>query len=291
MGEQMNSSTFEELYDSFQSTENRFYYPKNSERNVSKLNSNEGMSEKLDHLMHSDTLILVIGLLVMILLGLIIRGLCLRLSRDNNRKKLMREGLKQIAAHMDVVTRSMSDDLELPNSPRTVLRTYSGRKSDPESDSAHSKDKDACLREIALSNCLRDGIVEKEKEVRDLSASLEKLNSLESIQLGDENKTRAGDSKAFITNRSDGQNDTSCSTSVSNFSRNSSFTSDKKILVRNPSLQDIAFGNSLVFECEKKKEEERCKKEILVKRDSLREIAFCNSLNHKMTKSQSDDLT
>jgi len=284
MGEQTISSTFEELHDLFQSTENQLDFLNTLQRNVSNIDSHEGMSEKLDHLMHSDTIILVIGLLVMILLGLIIRSLCLRLSRDNNRKKLMREGLKQIAAHMDFVTRSMSDDLELPNSPRTVLRTYSGRKSETESDCPYSKEKEASLREIYLSNRLRDGIVEEKKEVRDLSAELGNQRSLENLNLEDDNKTRFGDSNAFNIKRSDDDIDTSCSTSMSNFSRHSSFSSEKKMLVRNPSLQDIAFGNSLVYECEKKKEEERCKKDILVKRDSLREIAFCNSLNHKMQK-------
>merc|ERR1711955_90892 len=93
-----------------------------------KTNVHDGMSEKLDNLMHSDTMVLVIGLLVMILLGLIFRSMCLRFSRDNSRKKLMREGLKQIAAHMDVVTRSMSNNLEVPDSPRTVMRTYSGMR-------------------------------------------------------------------------------------------------------------------------------------------------------------------
>merc|ERR1719347_1068367 len=234
--------------------------------------------------MHSDTLILVIGLLVMILLGLIIRSLCLRLSRDNNRKKLMREGLKQIAAHMDFVTRSMSDDLELPNSPRTVLRTYSGRKSETESDCPYSKEKEASLRELYISNRLRDGIVEEKKEVRDLSAELGNQRGLENLNLEDDNKTRFGDSNAFNIKRSDDDIDTSCSTSIRNSSFSSSFSSQNKVLVRNPSLQDIAFGNSLVYECEKKKEEERCKKDILVKRDRLREIAFCNSLNHKMQK-------
>jgi len=80
-----------------------------------------GMGEKLDHLMHSDTMILVVGMLAMIVIALLIRSLCLRLSKDNSRKQLMREGIKQIAGHMDLVTRSMSNDLELPNSPKKVI--------------------------------------------------------------------------------------------------------------------------------------------------------------------------
>merc|ERR1719323_1616627 len=50
---------------------------------------------------------------------------CMKLTSCNQRKERMRGGLKQLADHMHHVTRSMSNDLELPNSPKTVIRTYS----------------------------------------------------------------------------------------------------------------------------------------------------------------------
>ena len=108
-------------------------------------NTDGAMDEKLVDLMHSDTMILVGGLLSMIMLGLVFRSLCLRLSRDNSRKKLVRESLKQIAAHMDMVTKSMSNDLELPNSPKTVIRTYSGRGRLEETEPDYSKEKSDSL--------------------------------------------------------------------------------------------------------------------------------------------------
>lgn len=87
--------------------------------------SDHDMSYKMDHLMHSDTMILMVGLIAMILVGLIFRSLCLRLTSKNNRKELMRGGLKQMAKNMDHVTRAMSNDLDMPDSPRAVIRTYS----------------------------------------------------------------------------------------------------------------------------------------------------------------------
>jgi len=80
---------------------------------------------KMHHLMHSDTIIVVVSLVVMIVVGLAFRSLCMKLTSVNQRKQRMRGGLKQIAEHMNYVTRSMSNDLELPDSPRAVIRTYS----------------------------------------------------------------------------------------------------------------------------------------------------------------------
>jgi len=87
--------------------------------------SEDDAATKMHHLMHSDTLIVVVSLVVMIILGLVFRSLCLKLSSVNQRKERMRGGLKQIAEHMNYVTKSMSNDLELPDSPRAVIRTYS----------------------------------------------------------------------------------------------------------------------------------------------------------------------
>jgi len=88
--------------------------------------SSDGEKEsKMHHLMHSDTLIVVLSLVVMIVLALVFRSLCMKLASINQRKERMRGGLKQMAESMNYVTRSMSNDLELPNCPKAVLRTYS----------------------------------------------------------------------------------------------------------------------------------------------------------------------
>jgi len=71
----------------------------------------EDASTKMMHLMHSDTMTVVIALIVMICVGLLFRSLCLRLTRDKTRKERIRGGLKALADHM--------------NSPRAVMRTYS----------------------------------------------------------------------------------------------------------------------------------------------------------------------
>jgi len=85
----------------------------------------EDASTRMEHLMHSDTIIVVIALIVMIVLGLIFRSLCMRLTRKNVQKDRVRGGLRAMAEHMNVVTRSMSNDLEVPDSPKAVMRTYS----------------------------------------------------------------------------------------------------------------------------------------------------------------------
>jgi len=87
--------------------------------------SYDDMPTKIHHLMYSDTLIVVISLIIMIIVGLVFRTLCTKLTSCNQRKERVRGGLKALADHMNHVTRSMSDDLELPDSPKTVIRTYS----------------------------------------------------------------------------------------------------------------------------------------------------------------------
>ena len=67
--------------------------------------SEDDAATKMHHLMHSDTLIVVVSLVVMIILGLVFRSLCLKLSSVNQRKERMRGGLKQIAEHMNYVTK------------------------------------------------------------------------------------------------------------------------------------------------------------------------------------------
>merc|ERR1719312_865671 len=61
----------------------------------------------------------------MIMVGLVFRSLCMKLTSINQRKERVRGGLKQIAESMNYVTRSMSNDLYVLNSPRSVIRTYS----------------------------------------------------------------------------------------------------------------------------------------------------------------------
>merc|ERR1712002_1083929 len=87
--------------------------------------SEDDAATKMHHLMHSDTIIVVFSLLVMIMVGLVFRSLCMKLTSINQRKERVRGGLKQIAESMNYVTRSMSADLYIPDSPRSVIRTYS----------------------------------------------------------------------------------------------------------------------------------------------------------------------
>lgn len=85
----------------------------------------ESIKTQLEKLIHSDTLILILALFVMIIVALIFRSLCLKLTVIQERKKKMRGGIRQIATHMDLVTKSMSNDLFIPDSPQSVIRTYS----------------------------------------------------------------------------------------------------------------------------------------------------------------------
>merc|ERR1719400_120742 len=87
--------------------------------------SEDDAATKMHYLMHSDTIIVVFSLVVMIMVGLVFRSLCMKLTSINQRKERVRGGLKQIAESMNYVTRSMSADLYIPDSPRSVIRTYS----------------------------------------------------------------------------------------------------------------------------------------------------------------------
>lgn len=89
------------------------------------VNDEDSPSDKMYHLMHSDTILVIVALILMIVVGLVFRKLCMRLSKGKDRKKLVRVGLKGIADQMHNVTRSMSNELETPDSPRAVMRTYS----------------------------------------------------------------------------------------------------------------------------------------------------------------------
>merc|ERR1712203_1065648 len=85
-------------------------YLKEHEHEKHDMYEGEDASTKMIHLMHSDTMTVVIALIVMICVGLLFRSLCLRLTRDKTRKERIRGGLKALADHMNSVTRSMSND-------------------------------------------------------------------------------------------------------------------------------------------------------------------------------------
>jgi hypothetical protein len=138
--------------------------------------SEYNMADKMDKLINSDTMILVVGLAGMILLGLVFRSLCLRLSSKNSRKELMRGGLKQMAAHMDHVTRAMTNDLELPDSPKAVIRTYSnygGEAHVHEKEDVHNREKRDSLRVQAFTNSLKQEMERRVKEEKGLSVTLD----------------------------------------------------------------------------------------------------------------------
>ena len=66
----------------------------------------EGEKEaKMKKFMHSDTIIVILSLLFMIVLGLVFRSLMNKLTRMKQRKAKMRGGLKQMAESMHHVTR------------------------------------------------------------------------------------------------------------------------------------------------------------------------------------------
>jgi len=118
----------------------------------------EDASTKMMHLMHSDTMTVVIALIVMICVGLLFRSLCLRLTRDKTRKERIRGGLKALADHMNSVTRSMSNDPN-PDSPRAVMRTYSsygrakpGAPMEVEAEISTHKGKYPTVRTISREN-------------------------------------------------------------------------------------------------------------------------------------------
>merc|ERR1712013_485797 len=128
--------------------------------------SEDDAATKMHHLMHSDTIIVVFSLVVMIMVGLVFRSLCMKLTSINQRKERVRGGLKQIAESMNYVTRSMSNDLEVLDSPRSVIRTYSNynrRRTDEQSSpsSARRGEEDTDdLRVVAINN----NITKKERE-------------------------------------------------------------------------------------------------------------------------------
>merc|ERR1719342_1236664 len=79
----------------------------------------------------------------------------------NQRKERVRGGLKQIAESMNYVTRSMSNDLYVLDSPRSVIRTYSNynRRRTDEETRRGEEDTDN-LRVVAINN----KITKKERE-------------------------------------------------------------------------------------------------------------------------------
>jgi len=92
---------------------------------------NDNASSKMVNLLHSDTFLVVMSLFAMIILGLVFRSLCIKLTSVKDRKKRMRKGLKGLATHMEQVTRAMSNDLVVPDSPKVVMRTYSNYNRGP----------------------------------------------------------------------------------------------------------------------------------------------------------------
>merc|ERR1719466_361761 len=128
--------------------------------------SEDDAATKMHHLMHSDTIIVVFSLVVMIMVGLVFRSLCMKLTSINQRKERVRGGLKQIAESMDYVTRSMSNDLYIADSPRSVIRTYSNynrRGTDQQtspSPSRRGEENADNMRVVAINN----NLTKREKE-------------------------------------------------------------------------------------------------------------------------------
>ena len=60
---------------------------------------------KMNNFMHSDTIIVIVSLVFMIVLGLAFRSLMNKLTRMKQRKAKMRGGLRHIAESMNHVTR------------------------------------------------------------------------------------------------------------------------------------------------------------------------------------------
>jgi len=117
--------------------------------------SEDDAATKMHHLMHSDTIIVVFSLVVMIMVGLVFRSLCMKLTSINQRKERVRGGLKQIAESMNYVTRSMSNDLYIPDSPRSVIRTYSNyNRRGTDEQTAPSQENTDNLRVVAINNNL-----------------------------------------------------------------------------------------------------------------------------------------
>merc|ERR550539_528768 len=122
--------------------------------------------------MYSDTLIVVISLIMMIIVGLVFRTCCLKLTKQRVTKQRVRGGLRQLADHMNHVTRSMSNDLESPDSPKSVIRTYSNAarregsvRQHPHQDNARS------LRVLAINNNYKVGETGQEIEMSDIQVA------------------------------------------------------------------------------------------------------------------------
>lgn len=72
---------------------------------------NDVVTENHDGLLlHSDTIILVTSMVVMILLGLVLYQVMAYLTKINNRRTMYQDGLRQIGEQMHVVTRTMSTE-------------------------------------------------------------------------------------------------------------------------------------------------------------------------------------
>merc|ERR550532_564663 len=113
--------------------------------------------------MYSDTLIVVISLIIMIIVGLVFRTCCLKLS-----KQRVRGGLRQLADHMNHVTKSMSNDLESPDSPKSVIRTYSNAAR-REGSVRHHPAQARSLRMLAINNNCKEA--EQEMEMSDIQVA------------------------------------------------------------------------------------------------------------------------
>merc|ERR1719150_2306401 len=123
--------------------------------------------------MYSDTLIVVISLIIMIIVGLVFRTCCLKLTKQRVSKQRMRGGLRQLADHMNHVTRSMSNDLESPDSPKSVIRTYSnaarreGSVRQPHQDSRSLR----VLAILAINNNYKGAEAGQEIEMSDIQVA------------------------------------------------------------------------------------------------------------------------
>merc|ERR1719479_176112 len=121
--------------------------------------------------MYSDTLIVVISLIIMIIVGLVFRTCCLKLAKQRVSKQRVRGGLRQLADHMNHVTRSMSNDLESPDSPKSVIRTYSNAARREGSVRQHDRDNSRSLRVLAINNNYKAGEAGEEMELSDIQVA------------------------------------------------------------------------------------------------------------------------
>ena len=103
-------------------------------------------------------------------LSTILRSCCLKLTQQRITKQRVRGGLRQLADHMNHVTKSMSNDLESPDSPKSVIRTYSNAARREGS----VRHQDMSLRVLAINNNCKGGEgieVIQELEMSDRSSS------------------------------------------------------------------------------------------------------------------------